>query len=103
MADKAVQMMVAVPGMPEMVGEDGPAPAITRDLLGHAPLAQKVDTGRINLTWASLRVVVGNPSKVAGVTDATVHDTAASMLVSLIGSAKSDVVVVTPYFVPCEP
>ena len=103
MADKAAQMMAAVPGMPEMIGEDGLAPAVMRDLLGHAPLAQEIDAGQMKLTWAPARVVADDPSKVAGVTNATVHDTASGMLMSLMGSAKTDVVVVTPYFVPGKP
>ena len=103
MASKAARMMAAVPGRPQMIGEDGLAPAVMLDLLGHAPLAQEFDAGRMDLTWAAARVVADDPSKVAGVTDATVHDTASGMLVSLMGTAQSEVVVVSPYFVPGKP
>ncbi|MBC7414010.1 MAG: phospholipase D family protein [Herminiimonas sp.] len=103
MAEKAAQMMAARPGMPEMIGEDGLAPSVMRDVLGHAPLAQEIDAGKMNLTWAEARVVADDPSKVAGVTDATVGDTASGMLISLMGAAQSDVVVVSPYFVPGKP
>ncbi len=100
MAAMAEQMMAAVPGMPEMIGDDGLAPAVMRDLLGHAPLAQEIDAGRMGLTWATARVVADDPSKVVGVTDATLPDTASEMLSSLIGMAKSEVTILTPYFVP---
>ena len=103
MAGKAARMMAAVHGRPEMIGKDGLAPEVMLDLLGHAPLAHEIDAGRMDLIWAPARVVADDPSKVAGVTDATVHDTASGMLVSLMGAATSEVVVVTPYFVPGKP
>ncbi|MES2831842.1 MAG: phospholipase D family protein [Pseudomonadota bacterium] len=103
MAAMADQMMAAVPGMPEMIGEDGLAPAVMRDLLGHAPLAQEIDRGQMKLTWAAARVVADDPSKAAGITDAKIPDTASGMLGSLMGSAQSEVTVLTPYFVPGKP
>ena len=100
MAEKAAQMMASKPGMPEMIGDDGLAPSVMKDMLGHAPLAQEIDAGKMRLTWAAARVVADDPSKVAGITDATVGGTASGMLVSLMGTASADVVVVSPYFVP---
>ena len=102
MMARAMQM-AAAPGTPGMVNDDGLAPSVIKDVLGHAPLAQEIDAGQMKLTWAPARVVADDPSKVAGVTDATVGNTASGMLVSLLAAANAEVVVVTPYFVPGKP
>jgi putative cardiolipin synthase len=99
MADKADAMRKSRSAA-GMIGSDGLAASVRADALGYPPLAQDFDAGRLQLTWAPARVVADAPSKVAGVTDATVGDTASGMLVSLMGSADKEVVVVSPYFVP---
>ena len=101
MADKAARMRAA-PGSLGMVGADGLAASARKDVLGYPPLAQEMEAGKLALTWAPARVVADVPSKVAGVTDATIDDTASGMLLTLLGQAQQEVQVVSPYFVPGE-
>ena len=86
-----------LPADPVAVPELAPE---ARDPLGYAPLGAEIDRGKLALTWASARVVADAPSKVAGVTALTLGDTASHMILRLMDSAQSDVLVISPYFVP---
>lgn len=76
------------------------APGGGTDLLGHGPLADEIDRGKLELVWASAKVIADTPSKVAGVTEQTIDDTASHTLLRLMRSAQSEVLVISPYFVP---
>ena len=72
------------------------------DPLGYGPLGAEIDQGKLALTWADAKVIADAPSKVAGVTARTVDDTASHMILRLMDSAQSEVLVISPYFVPGE-
>lgn len=77
-----------------------PISAGTVDPLGYGPLGIDIDSGRLTLIGAQAVVVADAPSKVAGVTDLTVDSTASRMILRLMDSAQSEVLVISPYFVP---
>ena len=77
-----------------------PIPAGTVDPLGYGPLGVAIDSGKMALIGAEAIVVADAPSKVAGVTDQTVDSTASRMILRLMDSAQSEVLVISPYFVP---
>ena len=67
-----------------------------------AALPDSTDLWRLSWTWAAATVLVDKPSKIAEDADATEHsnDTAVDGLLSLMARAKTDLLVVSPYFVP---
>lgn len=60
----------------------------------------EIDAGKVDLIWALARVVADAPSKVMGINDEMAADTASGMLMSLLGTARSEMILVSPYFVP---
>ena len=77
-----------------------PVPSGTIDPLGYGPLGDEIDRGKLALAWASATVVADAPSKVAGVTPQNIDDTASHMILRLMDTAQSEVLVISPYFVP---
>jgi phosphatidylserine/phosphatidylglycerophosphate/cardiolipin synthase-like enzyme len=67
-----------------------------------AALPDTTDLRLLTWTWAASTMLVDKPSKVAEDADATEqsNDTAVDGLLSLMARAKSDLLVVSPYFVP---
>ena len=98
-ADLAAENVLAS-NMSTMVMMDGLAATVKKDVLGYGPLSEEIDTGKVDLLWASARVVADLPSKVMGVTDETASNTASGMLMSLMTTAQSEMILVSPYFVP---
>jgi putative cardiolipin synthase len=98
-ADLAAENVLAS-NMSTMVMMDGLAATVKKDVLGYGPLSEEIDTGKVDLLWASARVVADLPSKVMGVTDETAPNTASGMLMSLMTTAQSEMILVSPYFVP---
>ncbi|EGF30822.1 Putative cardiolipin synthase YmdC [Oxalobacteraceae bacterium IMCC9480] len=72
----------------------------SRDPLGHAALATEIDAGKLALAWAPASVVADSPDKVAGLSGRNAGATVSHHIVGLMESAQSDVVVISPYFVP---
>ena len=70
----------------------------TPDRLGHDPVAQQLAAGRLELTLAGLRVIADQPAKAAGQADParTTH----TQVSHLLGAARDELVIVSPYFVP---
>ncbi len=98
-AEQAARSVLAS-NMSTMVMMDGLAANVKQDALGYGALAAEIDAGKLDLVWASARVVADSPSKVMGVTDETAADTASGMLMTLMGTAQSQLILVSPYFVP---
>ena len=67
-----------------------------------AALPDATDLRLLSWTWAAATMLVDKPSKIAEDADTTEasNDTAVDGLLSLMSSAKSDLLVVSPYFVP---
>ncbi|MFM9902478.1 MAG: phospholipase D family protein [Polaromonas sp.] len=68
------------------------------------PLPDGTDLSLLTWTWAPSAMLVDKPSKIAADADATeeAQDTTVDGLLSLMAQAKSDVLIVSPYFVPGE-
>ena len=67
-----------------------------------AALPDTTDLRLLSWTWAASTMLVDKPSKIAEDADTTeaTNDTAVDGLLSLMSSAKTDLLVVSPYFVP---
>ena len=67
-----------------------------------AALPDTTDLRLLSWTWAASTMLVDRPSKIAEDADTTEasNDTAVDGLLSLMSSAKTDLLVVSPYFVP---
>jgi phosphatidylserine/phosphatidylglycerophosphate/cardiolipin synthase-like enzyme len=67
-------------------------------------LPDGTDLSLLTWTWAPSVMLVDKPSKIAADADATeeAQDTAVDGLLSLMAQAKSDLLIVSPYFVPGE-
>ncbi len=67
-----------------------------------APLPDTTNLRLLTLTWAPSVMLVDKPSKIAADADAVdaANDTAVDGLLSLMSQAKTDLLVVSPYFVP---
>ena len=71
------------------------------DILGYGPISDDLDTGRLGLVWGTAVAFADQPAKVT----ATSADMARAMSVQMnimgrIVTAKSEVVITSPYFVP---
>jgi putative cardiolipin synthase len=72
----------------------------TRDPLGYGPLAAEIDRGKLDLVWAKAIVVADSPLKVAGIIDQNANATVTRNVVRLMQSADSEVMILSPYFIP---
>jgi putative cardiolipin synthase len=86
-----------------------PAAGTARDSLGQTALEAQLAAGRVEQHRARARVLADRPGKVetatnsAGSTTPDAEDgTVAGATLDLIGSARSEVIVASPYFVPGE-
>ncbi|WP_179106934.1 phosphatidylserine/phosphatidylglycerophosphate/cardiolipin synthase family protein [Variovorax sp. KK3] len=75
-------------------------PVTTRDVLGQTSVATQLAAGRIELHLAAVRVIADAPAK-ADVADQSMADGAVMTgKLELLQSARSEVVLASPYFVP---
>jgi putative cardiolipin synthase len=83
----------------EPLGRAAPqaAPA-GRDVLGHGPISQQLDAGHLELMFAPVQVLADAPDKV--VQSATLDDSALGQGLGRLREARSEVVIVSPYFIP---
>ncbi|MBS0591970.1 MAG: phospholipase D family protein [Proteobacteria bacterium] len=68
------------------------------DVLGHTPLSQQLQAGRLELQAAPARVLADSPDKAAGGREPTV----AQQVLALFASAQENVHIASPYFIPGE-
>lgn len=80
----------------------GPLSPDSRDELDYPPLAYEFESGKMNLIWASATVFADSPSKVMGLNDGATHMTVSSSLMQVMGQAREEVIVISPYFIPGE-
>lgn len=88
-----------------------PAPTLTSSILPSVtatavpgPEPVPMDLRKIPLTWAPAVVLVDKPGKVGpGDDEADAGDTLVDGLLQLMGEARQDVLIVSPYFVPGAP
>ncbi len=63
-------------------------------------LGSELDSGRLNLTWVPATVLADRPAKIASETSPDEEVTIANDLATLMLSAKQELIVISPYFVP---
>ena len=68
------------------------------DVLGHTPLSQQLQAGRLELQAAPARVLADSPDEAAGGREPTV----AQQVLALFASAQENVHIASPYFIPGE-
>ncbi len=75
-------------------------PERPNDVLGHPPLAQQLDGDGPLLTFASAQVFADTPEKAAGLWPGSIAGTATERALNLFSSARKEVNIVSPYFIP---
>jgi phosphatidylserine/phosphatidylglycerophosphate/cardiolipin synthase-like enzyme len=63
-------------------------------------LEGELDSGRIHLAWVPATVLADRPAKIASESSPDEEVTIANSLVALMHSAKQELIVISPYFVP---
>jgi putative cardiolipin synthase len=77
-------------------------PRQPKDMFGRASVGEQLAAGRLTLTPAQARVLVDTPDKVKGVTAPRAEGTVSSSAIALMRTARSEVVMASPYFIPGE-
>jgi cardiolipin synthase C len=65
-------------------------------------IARELGRKQLKLSWAPAKLIADKPSKLESNGDPATHETIADDVESLIGSARSEVILISPYFVPGE-
>jgi phosphatidylserine/phosphatidylglycerophosphate/cardiolipin synthase-like enzyme len=65
-------------------------------------LAHELDTDDLHLIWVPATVLADRPAKIASEAEPTEEDTIANNIAVLMRSAREELVVISPYFVPGE-
>jgi putative cardiolipin synthase len=63
-------------------------------------LGAQLDSGHVQLTWVPATVLADGPAKIASETSPDEEVTIANNLIALMRSAKQELIVISPYFVP---
>jgi putative cardiolipin synthase len=83
----------------------GAAPSVAErphDVLGRTPVAQQLDSGELSQAFASARVFADTPDKVAGLEPGGGGPTVTEQTLALFATARAEVRIASPYFVPGE-
>jgi cardiolipin synthase C len=83
----------AEPASSVPIAESGPAAASNW-------LAAELESGSVQLTWVPATVLADRPAKIASETSPEEEETIANNLSALMLSAKQELLVISPYFVP---
>jgi len=75
-------------------------PVAARDPLGRTSVEAQLASGRLDQHFASVQVHADAPAKIDGVNATKLDGTVMSGKLDLVRSAKSDVLVASPYFIP---
>ena len=75
-------------------------PPLRRDGLGRTSVEAQLASGRLEQHFAPAQVIADSPSKAAGIDPASIDGTAMGSTLSVMRSARSEVVIASPYFVP---
>ena len=71
-----------------------------RDVLGHTPVAEQLDSGRLDQAFAAARVFADTPAKVAGLDRDAAMQTVTEQTLALFAGASEQVRIASPYFIP---
>jgi putative cardiolipin synthase len=77
-----------------------PSAPVARDVLGHSAVSRQLADGHLELLFAPVQVLADAPDKV--VQQATLDDSALGQGLGRLRQARSEVVIVSPYFIPGE-
>ncbi|QHI97926.1 phospholipase D family protein [Xylophilus rhododendri] len=75
-------------------------PDSARPVPGSAGIAQDIEKGTLKLNWAPATYVADHPEKISGDEPDDEDETVVDGMINLIQRAKSDLLIVSPYFVP---
>jgi putative cardiolipin synthase len=75
-------------------------PEREHDVMGNPPVAQQLDSGALQQTFAPARVFADSPDKVAGAAETAPGQTVTEQTLALFASAHDRVDIVSPYFIP---
>jgi len=103
--DELQQEFEAMTG-PERTPEPEPPPA--NDPLGYGPIAEDLDAGQLGLIWGTALAYADPPDRVKGMASSYALvpledvDSVRYSVIELMRTAKSEVVMTTPYLIPGE-
>jgi putative cardiolipin synthase len=80
----------------------GEWPVERTDMFGRVSVGQQLAEGRLTLIAAPATLLVDTPDKVKGAVSARTADTVMFNAISLMRTARSEVVMASPYFIPGE-
>lgn len=91
-------------GTPQPMAVAAPAKTLTAAANDATALPDSTDLSLLNWTWAPSVLLVDQPSKIAADADDVeeAQETAVDGLLQLMSQAKTDLLIVSPYFVPGE-
>ncbi len=76
-------------------------PLVPADILGYGPIGEDLDDQRLGLLWGKATAFADSPDKVRAMTDEEARSMSVTMnVMDLVQSARSEVVLSSPYFVP---
>jgi cardiolipin synthase C len=84
--------------------DDGKVPELVlppNDILGYGPISEDLDAGRVGLIWCQATAYADPPAKVTANSEEEARKLSVNLsVINMIRAAKSEVVVVSPYFIP---
>jgi len=87
----------------DLVRDTAPeVPERARDVLGTTPVAQQLDSGELTQAFASARVFADTPAKAAGADRGAAGPTVTDQTLALFATARAEVAIASPYFIPGE-
>jgi cardiolipin synthase C len=103
----AVTQPASVPTPPAVTPEEQKAAppsvaAAPQVVPGAQSVAEDIAAGKLQLVWAPSALLVDKPSKIGSDDPEDAQETVVDGLVDLIGQARKDLLIVSPYFVPGE-
>ena len=78
-------------------------PPLPRDGLGRTSVETQLASGRLEQHHAPAQLIADSPAKAAGIGPSTIDGTAMGSTLHVMRSARSEVVIASPYFVPGSP
>ncbi|CAN7159023.1 phospholipase D family protein [Variovorax paradoxus] len=71
-----------------------------RDVLDHSPVGEQLATGKLELQWATSTLFVDDPAKITRTSEAAYEGSVTAGALGVINSAKREVKIGSPYFIP---
>ena len=87
----------------QLAVEGGPPVEREADVLGHPPITRQLAAGRLRQTPGDGRAVADTPKKIAmDDPEASYADSVTQRTIAMLQGARSEVIMVSPYFIPGE-